>query len=560
MRTNRNPCNQPPRNSLAALLAAFVLMTVMMMAIPPVSPAGAEGILFILDCSGSMWGRVEDSPKIVQAKETLLSLFSEVPDSLGVGLMAYGHRRKGDCADIEMIVDPGMSRDAVPARVNALNAKGKTPISDALIKAGELLAGKEDPFTIILISDGIETCGGDPCKVAAELVGKGIKVVIHVVGFDIDADAVAQMQCIAQAGNGRFFKADDVGQLKEALTLLKDSVVAKTPLPVAPKIEGVAAETAPSKTLRIAGPGTVKLKPAPWVTMPPRSWGLADAETGDVLASGNGDQLRAKAGEYQIRWRQSEHGHAETLLTETVTVSPGKTVEVPIDTGVRITVPEGIGPPRGWGLTVPGETAPFWWCREVGTPQVAPAGTYEIFWHQNEHDSRPVMLGQVTIQSGRLNEIVADSGISLQLAPWAPRHFYYYGLKTGGGVMAGSWRDPAPQLATPGTYTLVLRPTEHNHNEIVWGSVAMDEHGFAKVPIDSGITFIHAPDAKPPYGIFLVNLDSGHEIAIRGTWDPVPVPPGRYRLDWWESQHGSTRQTLADEFVIESGVLLEVEM
>jgi Ca-activated chloride channel family protein len=94
----------------------------------------------------------------------------------------------------------------------------------------------------------------------------------------------------------------------------------------------------------------------------------------------------------------------------------------------------------------------------------------------------------------------------------------------------------------------------------VWGAVVIPEHEFAKIPINSGIKLIHASDAKPPYGIFLKDLDSGHEIAVKETWDPVPAPPGRYRLDWWESQHGSTRQTLADEFTIEPGALVEVEM
>ena len=556
MRSNQNPRNQPARKFQPVLTMAVILMMAMM----PLAAAASEEMLFILDCSGSMWGRVDGRPKIVVAKEALLSLFSEVPDTVDVGLMAYGHRRKGDCGDLEMIVDSGTSRTDMVSRVDTLNAKGKTPISGALIRAGEILAGKEDLVTVILISDGIETCMGDPCQVAAELVEKGIKVVIHVVGFDVDADAADQMKCIARAGNGRFFKADDIRQLKEALSLLKTAVITKAPVPEPPQVKGVQAETAPSRTLRIAGPGVVKLKPAAWVKMPPQSWALADTETGEVKASGKEDQLRAKAGEYQILWRQSEHGHVDTLLTAVVKVESGKTVEVPIDTGVRISIPDGIDVPRHWGLVMPGEATPFWITEEVGTPQVAPAGTYGIFWHQSEHESHPGILGQITVESGRLNEIMADSGLVLQPAEWAPTQCYYYGLKTQTGDMLGYWKNLAPQLAPPGTYTLILRPTEHQHNEIVWGAIVIPEHEFAKVPINSGLKFIHAPEAKPPYGIFLVNLDNGHEIAIKETWDPVPVPPGRYRLDWWESQHESARQTLTDEFTIESGMLLEVEM
>ena len=557
MRKILKPFDQPAFSRQLVLIILIVLMMMTTMFRPA---AASEGMLFILDCSGSMWGRVDGTPKIVLAKDALLSVFSEVPDTVDVGLMAYGHRQKGDCADLEMIIDFGTSRTDMTSRVNGLNAKGKTPITGALTKAGDLLDGNEESFTIILISDGIETCEGDPCKTAAKLKEQGIRVVIHTVGFDVDTDAADQLECIARAGKGRFFKADSIQELNEALTLVKTAVITKTPVPEPPQMAAVETETAPSKTLRIAGPGTVKLKPAAWVKMPPRLWALADVETGEVKASANGDQLRSKAGEYQILWRQSEHRHVDTLLTAVVRVESGKTVEVPIDTGVRINIPEGIVAPKNWGLIMPGEAKPFWTTSETGKPQVAPAGNYLVYWHQNEHESRPVILGQITVESGKLNDITADSGLALQPAEWVPSRFYYYALKTPSGDLAGSWEKLAPQLAPPGAYTLILRPTEHHHNDIVWGPVVIPEHGFAKTPINSGLKFIHDPKARPPYKIFLVNLDSNREIVLQETWDTVPVPPGRYRLDWWESEHNSVRQTLADEFMIEPGVLLEVEM
>lgn len=537
-----------------------VMTGIFLMVLTTIPAFANQRMLCILDCSGSMWGRVENTPKIVLAKDALLSLFSDMPDTVDVGVMAYGHRKKGDCRDIEMIIDFGGSRADLADRVGGLNALGKTPISGALAKAGTALAGTEDSATIVLISDGIETCGEDPCKVAEQLLEEGIRVVIHTVGFDVHSDAAKQLDCIARAGKGRFFKADDIRQLRDALMMVKTAVVTETPVPAPPEMPPVETETAPSKTLRIAGPGTVKLQPAEWVRMPPANWGLADVETGDIKASGSSDQLRVKTGEYQIKWRQSEHGHTDTLLTAVVRVESGKTIEVPIDTGVRINTPDGIAAPRYWGLVMPGERKPFWTTREVGIPQVVPAGTYRIYWHQSEHDALPVILGETTVENGRLNDIAADSGLVLQSAEWAPARYYYYGLKTETGEMAGSWKKLSPQLAPAGNYNLILRPTEHHHNEIVWGAVDIPAHDFAKISIDSGIRFLHAPDAKPPYRIFLVNLDSGHEIALKESWDVLPAPPGRYRLDWWESQHGSVRQTLADEFMIDAGVLLEVEM
>ncbi|MCD4718944.1 MAG: hypothetical protein K8S13_03675, partial [Desulfobacula sp.] len=67
-------------------------------------------------------------------------------------------------------------------------------------------------------------------------------------------------------------------------------------------------------------------------------------------------------------------------------------------------------------------------------------------------------------------------------------------------------------------------------------------------------------DAKPPYGIFFINLDTKKEVAVKQTWETLPLPPGRYQLDWWETQHQSKRQTLVEEFELEPGNLLELEI
>ncbi len=107
---------------------------------------------------------------------------------------------------------------------------------------------------------------------------------------------------------------------------------------------------------------------------------------------------------------------------------------------------------------------------------------------------------------------------------------------------------------------LVYRPSEHGHGEIHWGKVTVPEHGMVNVALDSGIRFIHETDSKAPYRIFFINLDTQQEIVMQGTWEPQPLPPGRYRMDWWDVEHGSKRETLVDELPVEAGVLLEMEI
>ncbi|MGD9124533.1 MAG: VWA domain-containing protein, partial [Desulfarculaceae bacterium] len=482
---------------------ACALLAVFLLAPPTAAWAGPDetSLLFILDCSGSMWGRVEAKPKIAIAKSVLQDLVDQVPDKVQIGLLAYGHRRKGDCKDLELIHKLGASKAEIKKALGTLSAKGKTPISGSLLEAGKLLTGRESETTLVLVSDGLETCGGDPCQVAEKLRAQGIKVVIHVVGFDVDSKTADQLKCIAQAGGGRYFQADKVQDLKDALGQVKAAVVEKKPLPPAPKAAEPAKVTSKSKRIRIAGPGTVIIKPASWVKMPPRYWALLDVESGKRKARTAQSSTKVKAGEYQIAWRQSEHGHMEVILNEVVKVESGKKVEVPIDTGLRLSVPKGIQPPKWWELREPGQNKAA--ARFHGTldPQVVPAGTYHLFWRQVEHGARTMDMGAIEIQSGKLNDHVVDSGLSLQPADWVGKNPYYYALLGEKRKRVGSWNSFTPQLAPPGKYTLLLRPTQHNHSEIIWGPVEIPQHGFASVPINSGLKFIHEKGAKPPYRI-----------------------------------------------------------
>jgi Ca-activated chloride channel family protein len=174
------------------------------------TPAGAStgNLIFILDASGSMWGQVEGKAKIVIAKEVLTGLIKNLPDDATVGLVAYGHRRKGDCNDVEELVPLGpIDKNKLIKVVQGLGAKGKTPITLSVRKTAEKIKHLEDETTIILVSDGKETCEGDPCALVKELKAAGIKFVMHVIGFDVTEEERTQLECMAKAGSGEYFTA-----------------------------------------------------------------------------------------------------------------------------------------------------------------------------------------------------------------------------------------------------------------------------------------------------------------------------------------------------------------
>ena len=101
----------------------------------------------------------------------LAEVLSGLPAETEIGLMAYGHRTKGDCADIELIVPPAAGTGpAIIEAANAMKFLGKTPLSDAVRMAAEELRSTEEKATVILITDGIETCEDESDLVTADLL------------------------------------------------------------------------------------------------------------------------------------------------------------------------------------------------------------------------------------------------------------------------------------------------------------------------------------------------------------------------------------------------------
>jgi hypothetical protein len=189
--------------------------------------SAGTNVLFILDGSGSMWGRLDNVEKIVIAKKRMVELVQEL-EGVNMGLIVYGHRRKGDCDDIEMMVPLGAgNKEAVIQQIQSINPKGKTPITKSIQLAAQHLETIEEETEIVLVSDGLETCEGDPCAYVKTLKQKGIKFTLDVVGFDVSDEEREQLECIAKAGGGRYFTAQNTMQLKEAFTEVKKEVIKK---------------------------------------------------------------------------------------------------------------------------------------------------------------------------------------------------------------------------------------------------------------------------------------------------------------------------------------------
>lgn len=189
------------------------------------SSAGPARVIIVFDASGSMYGQVAGGVKIDVAKKVVSDIVGTIDPAMELGLIAYGHRKKGDCDDIELLVPPQAgSSAAILKAVAGLQPKGKTPLTAAVMQAAQYLKFQESKASVILVSDGVETCDKDPCMVATELESLGIDFTCHVIGFDLKAGESSGLECLAKKTGGMYLAAQDASSLKSSLEMAMKQV------------------------------------------------------------------------------------------------------------------------------------------------------------------------------------------------------------------------------------------------------------------------------------------------------------------------------------------------
>lgn len=189
------------------------------------SIAASEDVVVVYDGSRSMWGQIDGVSKVEIAREVMGDLIATWPEGANVGLMAYGHRREGDCSDIETLIAPSpLDRSVFVSTVNEITPRGRTPLTESVRQAAELLSYRDTQATVILISDGLETCQADPCALSAELAQQGVNFTAHVVGFDLTEGEHAGLACIAENTGGVFVPAQNANELRDALAHVQNVV------------------------------------------------------------------------------------------------------------------------------------------------------------------------------------------------------------------------------------------------------------------------------------------------------------------------------------------------
>jgi Mg-chelatase subunit ChlD len=233
----QNPAIQPSPTALAQAATDTPAAGAQVLASNPVTqapPVGSSQIYveYILDASGSMLETTQGKTRLAIAQDVLSSRVAALPPDIRVGLRVYGHRvpfqqEEESCQDIELIVPiQEGGAEKIVAWLPTMQALGMTPMSESIRQAAEDFTFEEGrQNSIVLISDGIETCGDDPANVVRYLQELGIDFTIHVIGLLVDPQARDQLRGIAEVSGGVYHDANSEQDLADALDAVTFDVV-----------------------------------------------------------------------------------------------------------------------------------------------------------------------------------------------------------------------------------------------------------------------------------------------------------------------------------------------
>jgi hypothetical protein len=214
-------------------------------------------ILILVDCSHSMKEGLGGmlsmgaEQKMDAAKRVLQETMAMIPSDVNVGLRVFGNSYHPeapelDCQQSALLVPIGVrNRRAIMEAVRQIRPYGLTPLTYGLHEAAQDLQQFQGKKQIILISDGAETCGSDPCEFIRQLTSRGFEIKVDIVGLALgnDRDAKIQLNCIAKSSGGQFYDSNTgaelvdnirkiVGEAKvsgKVLTKMKDPSVLTKP-------------------------------------------------------------------------------------------------------------------------------------------------------------------------------------------------------------------------------------------------------------------------------------------------------------------------------------------
>jgi len=545
----------------------------------------APTAVIMLDGSGSMWGRFasDKHSKFEVARDALTEAVPRIRSDVRLGLSSFGHRRRGNCSDAQVITAPvAGDREPVLTPLSKLSPTGKGPLVLGLRQTAEAI-GSASPATIILLNDDVDNCGQDLCGNAASIARSNPGLVVHVIGIGLDKAKLASMSCLPRLTGGKLFDAQDAAGLTSSI----DQVLKLAHLEPMPEAEQAEKADEPEATAKKLAPNappglylSAGLGPESATLESPVRWRILKAGAeGELVREMRAPSLVDKKiapGNYVV---EAKLGLAS--VRQDVEVKPEEPTQVRVDlnAGVLrlIARPAKGGPALAtavFTVTPLGEDGkkaetPIWIGREARPEIVLPAGEYSVSADDGlGHQEQTVKIEPATgttfdarLATGRL-ELSAARGSSNDPGEPLAEGVTYIVYEDdpdspGGRREVTRSAAPSPAFILPaGTYYITVRTDGSEARD----QIALGAGDVVRKTLPLGLSRLQLtatldrdpPPSDLPLTYSVVRLDGEPEEVLRtaASEPQLELAAGRYKL---EAELGTTNVKTAGEIALRAG-------
>lgn len=546
---------------------------------------GAPTAMILLDGSGSMWGRFasDKRSKFEVAQDVLTTAIPRIRADVRLGFASFGHRRRGNCSDAQVITEPvAGDRQPVMTPLARLSPTGMGPLVLGLRQTADAI-GTSSPATIILIHDDVDNCSQDLCGNAASIARAHPGLVVHVIGVGLDKAKLSQMSCLPRLTGGKLFDAQDAAQLTSSVDqVLK--LANLEPIPEAEKAKEAAQAKAAAKKLAADAPPGLYLSAglgSDSATLEsPVHWTIRKAGAGgDIVRDVRAPSLvekKIEPGSYVVVARL---GLAR--VRQDVEVKPDAPTQVRVDLNAGVLRMLARPSKGGAALSTAVFTVtpldadgnksnvPLWIGREARPEIVLPAGEYVVSAKDGMgHQQQTVKIEPATgttfdarLATGRLELSAARGGPSAPGDPVAEGVTYIVYEddpdSPGGRREVTRSAASAPAFVLPaGTYYI----TALTQGAEVRDQIALGAGDVVRRTLPLGLSRLQltatldseAPPTNLPLTYSVVRLGTEpEEVARTAANEPLfELSAGRYRL---EAELGATNVKTAGEIALRAG-------
>lgn len=228
------------RRQIRPMLFLALALTALLAAIGSgLAQSEKPAVFYVVDSSNSMWAQIEDEHKIVIARNVLGASFNRLTGKADGGIVTFGNKVPESCSDVNTVIPmSGINAVQFSSAISDINPKGATPIAKSLEQAvAEANAfGPRGSLDVVLVFDGRDTCGGDPCATAAQLKEQNFGLRIHPIAFNSGIGPEhLNLACVAENTGGSFYRATNQAEFEAAMVAIETLALkgAQEPEPVA---------------------------------------------------------------------------------------------------------------------------------------------------------------------------------------------------------------------------------------------------------------------------------------------------------------------------------------